>query len=144
MTARPTILSGVSAVAIGNRALLLSGRPASGKSSLALALIDRGATLIGDDGVALEANASGQLIASPPPNIGGKLEIRGIGIVDLPTTSAAVALKLDLDREPERFPRELSQCEIAGHLIPQLPFDARPPDSALRAEWALRCHGLSI
>src|SRR3546814_11755709 len=42
-----------SAVAIGGRAVLIIGPPGSGKTSLALALIDRGATLIGDDGVAL-------------------------------------------------------------------------------------------
>ena len=42
-----------SAVAINGRALLIEGEPGAGKSSLALALIDRGAQLIGDDGVAL-------------------------------------------------------------------------------------------
>ncbi|HQA17982.1 MAG TPA: serine kinase, partial [Novosphingobium sp.] len=38
-------------VAIKGRALLIEGPPGSGKSSMALALIDRGAALIGDDGV---------------------------------------------------------------------------------------------
>lgn len=42
-------------IAIGGRALLIEGPPGSGKSSLALSLIDRGAMLIGDDSVLLEA-----------------------------------------------------------------------------------------
>ena len=44
------------AVEIGGRALLIEGPPGSGKSSLALALIDRGARLIGDDSVMLEVS----------------------------------------------------------------------------------------
>ena len=48
-----TVLANVTAVAIGGRALLIDGPPGSGKSSLALALIDRGALLIGDDAVHL-------------------------------------------------------------------------------------------
>ena len=53
-------------VAIGGRAVLIEGEPGSGKSSLALALIDRGAALIGDDGVRLELRGN-RLYASPPP-----------------------------------------------------------------------------
>ena len=55
------------AVAIGGCGLLIEGAPGSGKSSLALALIDRGAALIGDDGVALSLRG-GRLWAAPPPN----------------------------------------------------------------------------
>ena len=46
-----------SCVAIGGRGLLILGAPGSGKSSLALALIDRGARLIGDDGVQIAGEA---------------------------------------------------------------------------------------
>ena len=70
-----------SAVAIGGRGLLLEGPPGSGKSSLALALIDRGARLIGDDGLRLVRRGK-DVMAEPPPNIAGKLEIRGVGIFD--------------------------------------------------------------
>lgn len=130
-----------SAVAIGGRALLIEGAPGSGKSALALALIDRGAQLIGDDGVLL-CSQGGQVIASPPPNIAGKLEIRGVGIVDLPTASAPLALILALDLEPVRYPDQLASRELLGHPIPLLPFDARAACPAIRAEWALRLHGL--
>ena len=59
-----------SAVVIGGRALLIEGPPGSGKSSLTLALIDRGAGLIGDDAVTLMREGAA-LIASPhnPPGV---------------------------------------------------------------------------
>ncbi|MCX7284059.1 MAG: serine kinase, partial [Novosphingobium sp.] len=68
-------------VAIGGRGILIEGPPGAGKSSLALALIDRGALLVGDDGVMLEVRA-GRLIAAPHPQISGKLEVRNVGLVD--------------------------------------------------------------
>ena len=77
-----------SAVAIEGRALLIEGPPGSGKSSLALALIERGAGLIGDDAVTLTASEE-QLIASPPPNITGLLEVRGVGLARLPVAPPA-------------------------------------------------------
>ncbi|MGQ7828571.1 HPr kinase/phosphorylase [Altererythrobacter sp. Z27] len=129
------------AVAIGGRALLIEGPPGSGKSSLALALIDRGAQLIGDDGVRLIREGD-SVIASPPPNIANKLEIRGVGIVDLPATSAPLALILTLEAEAPRFPDPVQTREVLGLALPLLRF--RPGDAiqALRAEWALHVHGL--
>lgn len=128
------------AVCIGGRAVLIFGAPGRGKSTLALALIDRGGMLIGDDGVSLSV-VDGRLHASPPPNIAGKLEIRGVGIVELQASSAPVALMLDLDRSPERLPETIGKRELLGHSVPCLPFDALAPEAALRAEWALKLHG---
>lgn len=133
-----------SAVAIGGRALLIEGPPGSGKSSLALALIDRGAGLIGDDAVTLNV-AEGALMASPPPNIAGLLEVRGVGLVRLPCAAPApVALILSLGTSAaERLPElPLPTRLIAGAAIPVLAFDPGPLAPALRAEWALRLHGL--
>lgn len=133
-----------SAVAIGGRALLIEGPPGSGKSSLALALIDRGAGLIGDDGVTLTRKGE-VLLASPPPRIAGLLEVRGVGIVTLPTATAApVALILALGGPPaERLPAPpLPTRLIAGVSVPVLAFDPGTIAAAPRAEWALREHGL--
>jgi HPr kinase/phosphorylase len=129
------------AVAISGRALLIEGPPGTGKSSLALALLDRGAQLIGDDGVSLSCQDRA-VIAAPPPNIAGKLEIRGVGIVDLPATSAPLALILALDAQAPRFPDPVETRELLGLEVPFLRFRAGDAIQALRAEWALRVHGL--
>ena len=130
-----------SAVSVGGRALLIEGKPGSGKSSLALALIDRGATLIGDDGVRLVRDGD-SITVTPPPNIAGKLEIRGVGIVDLPITEAPLALILAIDPDAPRYPEDLPMRDILGVPIPGLPFKPGDAIQALRAEWALTKHGL--
>lgn len=136
-------LANVTGVAIGGRALLIEGAPGSGKSSLALALIDRGAALIGDDAVEVEAR-DGRLHASPPANTRGLIEVRNVGIVELPTVSAPVALLLAMDAEAPRFPFAIPTRAIGGVPIPALPF--RPGDAvqALRAEYALDKHGIAV
>ena len=90
-----------SCVAIRGRGVLIEGEPGGGKSSLALALIDRGATLVGDDGVLLEARDK-RLWALPPPAIAGLLEIRNVGLATLPAAPAPLALVLRLDPDATR------------------------------------------
>ena len=146
-SARPTGTAAVrrvaTCVAIGGRGLLIEGASGSGKSSLALALLDDGATLVGDDGVELSAR-HGRLVAEPVPSIAGKLEIRGVGLVDFPATSAPVALVLKLDREPPRWPGERVCETICGIAIPALPFAAFDMPMAARARQALAVHGLPL
>ncbi len=146
MSGDGSLVMQVSAVAIAGRALLIEGPPGSGKSALVLALIDRGAGLIGDDAVTLTSAANGQLIASPPPNITGLLELRGIGLARLPVAEPTpVALILTLGgARGERLPDTLPQRVIAGVNVPVLAFDPGTIAPAARAEWALTMHGLAF
>ncbi|MEE4155055.1 MAG: HPr kinase/phosphatase C-terminal domain-containing protein [Erythrobacter sp.] len=142
--AGPALRIGASAVAIEGRALLIEGPPGSGKSSLCLALIDRGARLIGDDGVQLKRQGD-TIFAAPPPRCAGLIEVRGVGLVSLPIAQAApLALILALEGVPERLPESAPTREMLGCAVPCLPFAPGPIAPALRAEWALRVHGLPI
>ena len=138
----PRLLANVTCVAVEGRGLIIEGPPGSGKSTLALALIDRGGVLVGDDGIALERRGT-QLWALPPPNIADRLEIRGVGIVTMPSAPAPLALVLSLGAEAERFPTPTAR-DVMGTALPCLPFDASTPTAPLRAEWALRLHGLPM
>jgi hypothetical protein len=130
-------------VAIGNRAVLIEGKPGAGKSSLALALIDRGALLVGDDGVELEVRA-GRLFAHPHPNTAGLLEVRNLGLLPFPVRDEApVALILLLDAQAPRFVERPEWAARAGVPLPLLRLAPEGAALALKAELALDRHGLS-
>jgi len=131
-------------IAIGARGVLIEGPPGSGKSSLALALIDRGAVLIGDDGVLL-TNAEGRLVARPHPNTTGKLEVRNLGLIAMPVSPPVpVALVIRLDREASRFIEAAEVVIIADVALPLIRLFPDSPVLALRAEHALASYGLTF
>ena len=130
------------AIAIGERAVLIEGPPGCGKSSLALALIDRGASLIGDDGVALEA-AGARLVVRPHPRTRGLIEVRNVGLVTMPVREEALAaLVILLDPAAPRFVEATETVLRAGVALPMLRLWPESPVLAIRAELALRQHGL--
>jgi hypothetical protein len=145
MTDASAIVMQATAVAIGGRALLIEGPPGSGKSSLALALIDDGGHLIGDDAVTLFSQ-DGRLIASPPPNIAGLLEVRGVGLIRVHVAlPAPTALILTLGgTAAERLPGALPRRKIAGVAVPALAFDPGAIAPAARARAALALHGITF
>ena len=107
-----------SAVAIQGRAVLIGGRSGQGKSDLALRLIDRGAALVSDD-YTIVRRVGGRLIAGAPPTIAGRIEVRGIGLVDMAAEAdAPVALFVDLDAQIERLPEPGETRMLAGIAIP--------------------------
>ncbi|MDD9977576.1 MAG: HPr kinase/phosphatase C-terminal domain-containing protein, partial [Boseongicola sp.] len=94
-----------SAVAIENRGALIIGRSGSGKSSLALELISRGAVLVSDDQVAVQSLPEQGVILSAPARIEGLIEARGVGLIKLPHTKARLEIVVNLDEiETERLP----------------------------------------
>ena len=138
-----TKLPNVTAVAIEGRGLLIAGEAGSGKSSLALALIDRGATLIGDDDIVVDGE-HGVAMACPPKTTKGLLEVRNVGLVKFPTCEAPIAMVLQLTTLAPRYPMELATTKLGGQDIPVLLFRPGDATQALRAEYALGKHGLSV
>lgn len=126
-----------SCVAIGGRGVLIEGPSGSGKSDLTLRLIDRGAVLISDDYTHLRRDGD-RLIASPPANIAGRIEVRGIGIVSMPNLeSCPIALLVGLGTVVERLP-EPAPRRIAGIDIPFVALDAHESSAPIKVELALR------
>jgi serine kinase of HPr protein (carbohydrate metabolism regulator) len=119
-----------SAVLIGSRAVLIRGPAGSGKSQLALALIEaaaggriRFARLVADDRVELAAS-HGRLLVRPPATLAGLIEVRGLGIRRVPFEPVAVvALVIDLAAaDGERIPAASAQtAEIGDIRLPRLP-----------------------
>jgi len=105
--------------------LLLLGESGSGKSDLALRLIERGATLVADDRVELRVHAE-RLIARAPDCLAGLLEVRRSGIIRLPyAAEAAIVLAIALDPpqstvgEKPRLPEPARYAPPAGLALPQ-------------------------
>ena len=133
-----------SSVLIDGRVVLLAGRSGSGKSDLALRLIDRGALLVADDYTLLEPR-DGVLYASAPATIAGRIEVRGVGIADMAFAGEGpVALLVNLDAPPVRLPDEpLPTTGIRGIGIPTLALVAFEASAPIKVEQALRLMHLS-
>lgn len=133
-----------SCVAIAGRAVLIEGEPGSGKSALALALIDRGAELVGDDGMLLHVEGD-RLLAAPHPNIRGLIEVRNLGLLHFPVAQdVPVALVLRLDPAAPRFIDAAETAVRAGCALPLVRLWPEPAGLALKAELALKTYGLPL
>jgi HPr kinase/phosphorylase len=124
-----------SAVLVGARAVLIRGPSGSGKSRLALELIEaarggalRFARLVGDDRVHIEA-AHGRLLVRPAVALAGLIEIRGLGIRKLPhEPSAVVGLVVDLAAQAERLPgADQQRTELESIAVARLAVAAGQP-----------------
>lgn len=126
--------------------VLLCGRPASGKSDLALRLIDGGGVLVADDYTEVEAR-DGRLFGQAPETIRGLLEVRGIGVVKLDfATDAAIGLIIELvpDGESiERLPEPATRL-IQGVALPLFRLSAFEASALAKARLAVRIAGGSI
>jgi serine kinase of HPr protein (carbohydrate metabolism regulator) len=133
-----------STVASDGRAVLISGPSGSGKSDLALRLLDRGFTLVSDDQTIVRRDGD-RLVASAPPIIKGKLEIRGIGIVEMDTIEdVPVALFVELTSEIMRLPDDRRERPVLGVNLPLVSVDAMTASAASKVALALDRLGLKF
>jgi HPr kinase/phosphorylase len=126
-------------VAVDGVGVLIRGRPGAGKSDLALRLIDGGAELVADDSCETHTRDE-RLFVTPPATIAGKFEVRGFGIVELPTRAGApIGLVVDLkpEAEIERLP-EHATCDIDGVAVPLLTVDGLSASAPAKVRMALR------
>ena len=125
--------------------VLLRGPSGSGKSDLALRLLDGGALLISDDRTRL-AVEDRRLVARAPQSIAGRLEVRGLGIVPVASLAGApLGLVADLvERETvERMP-DRAEAMFLGHAVPLVrlwPFAGSAPAQVRLAVRTL-CRGI--
>ena len=126
------------------RAVLITGPSGSGKSDLTLRLLDRGFVLVSDDQTIVKRHGD-RLHASPPPNIAGKLEIRGIGIVDMESLAdLPVALIVELTSDIQRLPDDSRERPILGVSLPLITIDAMTASAPSKVALGLDRLGLKF
>lgn len=126
-------------VAFGPYAVLLRGRSGAGKSDLALRCLSlQDASfppmLVSDDQVRLATDPDGDVFARPPERLAGKMEVRGLGIVEMPyLAQARLMLICDLvphEEVPRMLPERPQTATIGGTELPIIklaPFEASAP-----------------
>jgi serine kinase of HPr protein (carbohydrate metabolism regulator) len=141
---KPILIHGT-CIAVHGSGVLLRGPSGSGKSDLALRLIDAGAQLVADDQVELSRHDDG-LVARPPSGLAGLLEVRGLGIVRLhfepyaPVRLVADLVQSDqIERMPEPANARLLDCDI-----PLLRIDPFAASAAAKLRLAVRVAGGGI
>jgi serine kinase of HPr protein (carbohydrate metabolism regulator) len=149
--AADTLLLHATCIALDGSGVLLRGAPGSGKSDLALRLIDQpgrgtgtddiAGRLVADDQVHLKRRGD-RLFAAPPPALAGLLEIRGLGIVRIPHAEE-VPVRLVVDLVPEgtieRHPDRPATAEFLGLAVPATAVDPRTSSAPARVRAALAC-----
>ena len=133
-----------STVALDGRAVMITGPSGSGKSDLALRMLDRGFTLVSDDQTIVKRDGD-RLLATAPPSIAGKLEIRGIGIVEMEHVSdVPVALIVELTSDLQRLPDDSRERPILGARLPLITIDALTASAPSKVALALDRMGLKF
>ena len=131
-------------VSIDGRAVLIAGPSGSGKSDLALRLLDRGFALVSDDRTIVRKDG-GRIICAAPATIQGKLEVRGIGIVDVDYISdVPLALVVELSSAIPRLPDDSRERLILGAPIPLVDIDAQTASAPSKVALALNRLGLKF
>lgn len=125
-------------VAVKGRGVLIECREGEGRVDLALTMIDRGAVLVAETQTVCLRH-EGKLLASPVAGGAGRIEVRGLGIVQMPHAERVPVdlLIVLLDAGP-RFPEDKRTRTIAGVEVPVLALAALDPAAAIKAELWLK------
>ncbi|PCI59875.1 MAG: aldolase [Kordiimonadales bacterium] len=126
------------AIDIAGKGVLLLGVSGSGKSDVALRLMDRGAVLIADDQVELSL-VSDKVYATAPKSLRGYIEVRGLGITSVPVSGGSmIALVVELvpSAEVPRLPEVLYK-DMVGQKIPLIRLNAFEVSTPIKIELAV-------
>ena len=131
-----------SCIALGEEGVVILGASGAGKSDLALRLVDEGAGLVSDDYVALEERGN-EVGASPPPTIEGLIEVRGLGLINVPfvqqTIVRLVVELVDRDAVPRLpDPDDTHHELLPGHMVPMIRLSAFDPSTPAKVRLAVR------
>lgn len=131
-------LTHATCVAINGQGVLLTGESGSGKSDLALRLLDRGAILVADDQVEVVRDGD-TLFATAPQRIAGLLEVRGVGVFSVKYAEKSrlfLSVGLVAAGKVERLPAPVFHS-ILNVSLPSLNLCAFEASSPLKVEKAL-------
>ena len=126
-------------IALEGSGVLLRGPSGSGKSDLALRLIDAGGRLVADDYTDV-SEVAGRLVATAPPKVHGLLEVRGIGIIRLqakPSARLIACVDLVPIDKIERMP-VTEDVRILGVSLPRFVVCATEPSSVAKVALVVR------
>ena len=121
-------------VAIEDNGVAIFGNSGSGKSDLALRLIDSGATLISDD-ITVFSKSENNIHLFGVENTKGLLEVRELGIITVPYIEG-IKLKLVIkltDKEIERIPKK-NQTNLLGLNFPKLEINGKNSSSVVKVK----------
>ena len=121
-------------VAMEDNGVAIFGDPGSGKSDLALRLIDSGATLISDD-ITVFSKLEKNINLFGIENTKGLLEVREVGIITVPYVEA-IKLKLVVrltDKVIERIPKK-NQINLLGLKFPKLEINGKNSSSVAKVK----------
>ena len=123
-----------SAIVLEDNGILIIGDSGSGKSDLALRLIDSGATLISDD-ITICEKKKNLIYLSAPSETKGMLEVREVGIITVPFVEGIILrmiVKLEAGRL-ERIPQK-NNYKIFGQKIPMLTINGKNSSSVVKVK----------
>ena len=126
-------------VSLDGRGVVLRGPSGSGKSDLAVRLINEGALLVADDQTILFMEG-GRLMGQPPTEIAGKMEVRGVGIIKMgPPAIVPIFLLIDM-ADAADVPRiaDFAPVELVGQKVPRIHLAPFEISATAKVKLALR------